>query len=63
MSTKLTHTNEAAIFPVLVLLVALVAAVLIRHLGLTPNLGMWALWSYTPIELLEVTRDGNRSWV
>ena len=40
MSTKLTHTNEAAIFPVLVLLVALVAAALIRYLGLTPNLGM-----------------------
>src|SRR5918994_1176373 len=63
MFTKLTDTNKAAIFSVLVLLMALVAAVLIRFLDLTPNLGMWILWSCTPtvaalIMLLVLTRDG-----
>ena len=63
MFTKPTDTNKAAIFSVLVLLMALVAAVLIRFLDLTPNLGMWILWSCTPtvaalIMLLVLTRDG-----
>ena len=63
MFTKLTDTNKAAIFSVLVLLMALVAALLIRFLDLTPNLGMWILWSCTPtvaalIMLLVLTRDG-----
>ena len=66
MFTKPTDTNKAAIFSVLVLLMALVAAVSTRFLDLTPNLGMWILWSCTPtvaalIMLLVVTRDGNRS--
>jgi membrane protease YdiL (CAAX protease family) len=63
MITKPTDTNKAAIFSVLVLLMALVAALLIRFLELTPNLGMWILWSCTPtvaalIMLLVLTRDG-----
>ena len=47
MFTKLTDTNMVPIFSELVLLMALVA-VLIRFLDLTPNLGMWILWSCTP---------------
>ena len=47
MFTKLTDTNIVPIFPVLVLLIALVAA-LIWFLDLTPNLGMWIFWSCTP---------------
>jgi membrane protease YdiL (CAAX protease family) len=63
MFTKPTDTNKAAIFSVLVVLMALVAAVLTRFLDLTPNLGMWILWSCTPtvaalIMLLVLTRDG-----
>lgn len=63
MFTMPTDTHKAAIFSVLVLLMALVAAVLIRFLDLTPNLGMWILWSCTPtvaalIMLLVLTRDG-----
>jgi membrane protease YdiL (CAAX protease family) len=63
MFTKPTDTNKAAIFSVLVLLMALVAALLIRFLELTPNLGMWILWSCTPtvaalIMLLVLNRDG-----
>ena len=66
MFTKPTDANKAPIFSVLVLLMALVAAVSTRFLDLTPNLGMWILWSCTPtvaalIMLLVVTRDGNRS--
>ena len=66
MFTKPTDTNKAAIFSVLVLLMALVATLLIKVHELTPNLGMWILWSCTPtvaalIMLLVVTRDGNRS--
>ena len=66
MFTKPTDTNKAAIFSVLVLLMALVATLLIKFHELTPNLGMWILWSCTPtvaalIMLLVVTRDGNRS--
>jgi hypothetical protein len=68
MFTKPTDTNKAVIFSVLVLLMALVAVLLIRFLDLTPNLGMWILWSCTStvealIMLLVVTRDGSRSWV
>jgi hypothetical protein len=68
MFTKPTDTNKAAIFSVLVLLMALVATLLIRFLDLTPNLGMWILWSCiltvaASIMLLVVTRDGSRSWV
>jgi hypothetical protein len=68
MFTMLTDTNKAAIFSVLVLLMALVAAMLIRLLDLTPNLAMWAVCSCTPtvaalIMLLVVTRDGRRSRV
>jgi membrane protease YdiL (CAAX protease family) len=63
MFTRPTDTNKATIFSVLVLLMALVVAVLIRYLDLTPNLGMWILWSCTPtvaalIMLLVLTRDG-----
>jgi len=63
MFTKLTDTSKAAIFSVLVLLMAVGAALLIRILELTPNLGMWVLWSSTPtvaavVMLLVVTRDG-----
>jgi len=68
MFTKPTDTNKAAIFSVLVLLMALVATLLIRFLDLTPNLGTWILWSCiltvaASIMLLVVTRDGSRSWV
>jgi hypothetical protein len=64
MFTTPTDTNKAAIFSVLVLLMALVAAVLIRFLGLTPNRGMWILWSCTPtvaalIMLLVPSRDAR----
>src|ERR671910_411076 len=63
MFTKLTDTSKAAIFSVLVLCLAVGAALLIRFLGLTPNLLMWVLWSCTPtvaalIMLLVVTREG-----
>jgi membrane protease YdiL (CAAX protease family) len=63
MFTKLTDTNKAAIFSVLVLCLAVGAALLIRVLELTPNLLMWVLWSCTPtvatlIMLLVVTREG-----
>ena len=63
MFTKLTDTSKAAIFSVLVLCMAVGAALLIRFLDLTPSMGMWTLWSFTPtvaalIMLLVVTRDG-----
>ena len=63
MFAKLTDTNKAAIFSVLVLFMATGVALLIRILELTPNLGMWILWSCTPsvaalIMLLVVTREG-----
>jgi uncharacterized protein len=63
MFTKLTDTTKAAIFSVLVLLMAVGAALLIRILELTPNMGMWVLWSCTPtvaalIMLLVVSREG-----
>jgi membrane protease YdiL (CAAX protease family) len=63
MFTKLSDTSQAAIFSVLVLLMATGVALLIRILELAPNLGMWILWSCTPtvaalIMLLVVTREG-----
>ena len=63
MFRRLTETSKAAIFSVLVLLLAVGAALLIRLLDLSPNLGMWVLWSITPtaaalIMLLGFTRDG-----
>src|SRR5215216_456822 len=62
MFTKLTDTNKAAIFSVLVLCLSLGAALVIRFLELPPGLAMWTLWSITPtvaalIMLLVVTRD------
>jgi CAAX protease family protein len=61
--TKLTDTNKATIFSVLVLFMATGVALLIRILELSPNMGMWVLWSCTPtvaalIMLLVVTREG-----
>ena len=63
MFTKLTDTNQATIFSVLVLVMATGVALSIRFLELAPNLGMWILWSCTPtvtalIMLLVVTREG-----
>jgi uncharacterized protein len=63
MFTKLSDTNKAAIFSVLVLLLAVGAALVIRVLGLTGSMGMWVLWSFTPtvatlVMLLVVTREG-----
>src|SRR5215213_4949697 len=63
MFTKLTDTNKAAIFSVLVLCLSLGAALLIRFLELPPGLAFWTLWSITPtaaalIMLLVVTREG-----
>src|SRR5919202_3022747 len=63
MFTKLADTSKAAIFAVLVLFLAVVAAFLINMLGLTTGFGMFALWMSTPtvatlIMLLAVTRDG-----
>ena len=63
MFTKLADTNKAAIFSVLVLLMAVGAALLIRILELAPSGKLWVLWSITPtaaalVMLLVVTRDG-----
>jgi membrane protease YdiL (CAAX protease family) len=63
MFTRLSDTNQATIFSVLVLVLATGVALMIRFLELTPNLGMWILWSCTPtvaalIMLLVVTREG-----
>jgi membrane protease YdiL (CAAX protease family) len=63
MFTKLTYTSQAAIYSVLVLLMATGAALLIRLFDLTASLGMWILWSCTPtvaalLMLLVLTRDG-----
>ena len=60
MFTKLTDTNMVPIFSVFVPLIALVA-VLIRFLGLTPNLGIWILWSCTPtVAVLILVADRAR---
>jgi CAAX protease family protein len=61
--TKLTDSSKATIFSVLVLFMATGVALLIRFLELSPNMGMWVLWSCTPtvaalIMLLLVTREG-----
>jgi hypothetical protein len=63
MFTRLTDTSLAAIFSVLVLLMATGVALSIRLLELTPGAGMWVLWSCTPtvgalIMLLVITREG-----
>jgi uncharacterized protein len=63
MFTKLTDTNKAAIFSVLVLFMAVGAALLIRFLNITSDPVMFSIWSCTPtvatlIMLLVVTRDG-----
>jgi membrane protease YdiL (CAAX protease family) len=63
MFTRLSDTNQATIFSVLVLVLATGVALAIRLLELSPNLVMWILWSCTPtvtalIMLLVVTREG-----
>src|SRR5215217_7801870 len=63
MFTKLTDTNKAAIFAVLVLCMSVGAALLIRFLELPQGYVMFTIWSFTPtvaalIMLLVVTRDG-----
>ncbi len=63
MFTKLTDTAMAAMFSVLVPVMAVGVALSIRILELTPTLGMWILWSCTPtvaalVMLLVVTRQG-----
>jgi uncharacterized protein len=63
MLTKLTNTNKAAIFAVLVLCLSVGAALLIRFLELPPGYVMFTIWSFTPtvaalIMLLVVTREG-----
>ena len=63
MFTKLTDTNKAAIFAVLVLCLSLGAALVIRFLELPQGYVMFTIWSFTPtvaalIMLLVVTRDG-----
>jgi len=64
MFTKLTDASQAAIFSVLVLVMATGVALAIRILDLTTSTGMWVLWSCTPtvatlIMLLVVTREGD----
>src|ERR687897_2659101 len=63
MFTKLTDTNKAAIFSVLVLCMSVGAALLIRFLELPQGYVMFTIWSFTPtvavlIMLLVVTREG-----
>jgi uncharacterized protein len=63
MFTKLTDTNKAAIFAVLVLCLSVAAALLIRFLELPQGYVMFTIWSFTPtvaalIMLLVVTREG-----
>jgi membrane protease YdiL (CAAX protease family) len=63
MFTKLTDTNKAAIFSVLVLCLAVGAALLIRFLSISSDPLIFSIWSCTPtmatlIMLLVVTRDG-----
>jgi hypothetical protein len=63
MFTKPTDTNKAAIFSVLVLLMALVAALLIRFLDLGPNLGMWILWlCYSYSGCIDHAASANQGW-
>src|SRR5215210_3645759 len=63
MFTKLSDTSKAAIFTVLVMVLAVGAALLIRMQGHSPGPGLWAVWMFTPtmatlIMLLVVTREG-----
>ena len=63
MFTKLTDTNKAAIFTVLVLCMAVGAALLIRFLSISSDPVIFSIWSCTPtvatlVMLLVVTRDG-----
>jgi uncharacterized protein len=63
MFTKLTDSNKAALFTVLVLCLAVGAALLIRFLGISSDPVIFSIWSCTPtvatlIMLLVVTRDG-----
>ena len=63
MITKLTDTSKAAIFSVLVLVMAVVAGLVIRALGITSEFAAAALYMFTPAEavlimLLIVTREG-----
>jgi uncharacterized protein len=63
MFTKLTETNKAAIFTVLVLCMAVGAALLIRFLSISSDPVIFSIWSCTPtvatlVMLLVVTRDG-----
>jgi len=63
MFTKLADTSKAAIFAVLVLILAVGAALLINMLAPIADLVMFAIWMSTPtvatlIMLLVVTRDG-----
>ena len=62
MFTKLTGTNKAAIFTVLVLLMALAVALYVRALGISSE-SVAAWYMFTPtlavlIMLLIVTKDG-----
>jgi uncharacterized protein len=63
MFSKLTDTNKAIIFSVLVLCMSVGAALFIRFLELPLGFGLFAIWSFTPtvaalIMLLVVTREG-----
>jgi uncharacterized protein len=63
MFTKLSDTNKAATFAVLVLCLSVGAALLIRVLDLPQGFVLFSIWSFTPtvaalIMLLVVTRDG-----
>ena|SRR5215207_8579245 len=63
MFTRLHYTNKATIFTVLVLLMALVAGLVIRALGITSGFVAAGLYMFTPAEaalimLVIVTRDG-----
>ena len=63
MFTKLSDTSKAAIFTLLVMILAVGAALLIRMQGNFPGPGLWAVWMFTPtmatlIMLLVITREG-----
>src|SRR5918912_2491727 len=63
MFTKLSDTSKAAIFTLLVMILAVGAALLIRMQGNFPRPGLWAVWMFTPtmatlIMLLAITREG-----
>jgi uncharacterized protein len=63
MFKNLSDTSKAAIFSVLVMVLAVGAALVIRMQGHVPGPGLWAVWMFTPtvatlIMLLVVTREG-----